>query len=190
MPQNFYPHSGLSRGNPSNQQQPQPQPLVQLDTGTSDAPVLRRSDRIRQQPAPRPGDVYGNSNPTRHQQVDLRTRLPNEEIPEETSAGSPIASVPALTWPPLPPSPNGSDDPWGTAGSMSYQDLEFILPCLCSEGGAPFINYLLVQAVQPDNERDKSLPPAISKIRDWKFCQDILWLPKAQKEEWKKACHE
>src|ERR1700678_2764369 len=61
---------------------------------------------------------------------------------------------------------------------------------LCKEGGAPLINILLAKAIQPGFEMDKSLPPAArTDVRDWQF-QDILRLPKAQMEEWKKACHE
>ena len=59
---------------------------------------------------------------------------------------------------------------------------------MCQEGGAPFINFLLTKAISPDDERDKSLP-ATSRVREWHF-RDILQLPKAQKEEWKAACHE
>ena len=58
---------------------------------------------------------------------------------------------------------------------------------MCQEGGAPFINFLLAKAISPDDERDKSLP-ATSRVREWHF-RDILQLPKAQKEEWKAACH-
>ena len=76
-----------------------------------------------------------------------------------------------------------------SAASLHYQDLELILPHLAHEGGAPLINFLLAKAISPEDEPDKSLPPAISRVREWHY-QDILQLPKAQKEEWKTACHE
>ena len=74
-------------------------------------------------------------------------------------------------------------------GSIRYQGLEPDLRRLAHEGGAPLINFLLAKAIPPVDECDKSLPPAISRIREWHF-QDILQLPRAQKEEWKAACRE
>lgn len=76
-----------------------------------------------------------------------------------------------------------------SAASLHYQDHELDLHHLAQEGGAPLINFLLAKAIQSDNEHDKSLPPATSTVREWQF-RDILQLPKAQKEEWKAACHE
>ena len=129
--------------------------------------------------------------------MDLRTRLPiNEDIPEQSSVDTPArGSTPTWSRPATPP----DDHLFGTppdepsteppAGLISYQDPELILNRLAHEGGAPFINFLLAKAIQPDSERDKSLPPATARVREWQY-QDILQLPKAQKEEWKKACHE
>ena len=170
---NFYPPGGINPNLPwFYQQQPQAFPPVLPEPGPSGSQAPRRSGRTRRQPAPRPGDVYGNRNPTERLRVDLRTQLPNEETPEPSSAESPVA----------PDSAQSDRNTPSAAGLTSYQDLELILPRLAQEGGAPFISYLLAQAIQPDNERDKSLPPAVSKVRDWHF-QDILKLPKAQKEE-------
>ena len=117
--------------------------------------------------------------------MDLRTQLANEGTPVQPSGGSLIASD--------PPSPSGligtpPTDPWN-AGSLRYQDPELILPRLAQEGGAPLISFLLVKAIPSENEEGKTLPPATSEVRSWQY-QDILWLPKVQKEEWKKACHE
>ena len=107
-----------------------------------------------QQPAPQPGDVYRNRNPMQRQQVDLRTQLPNEETPEQSSAESPIA-------------PGSAPSGWDTlpdTGLISYQDHELILSRLAHEGGAPLINFLLAKAIPSENELDKTLPPAISRV--------------------------
>ena len=178
-------------------QQPQAMPPVQPESGPSGSQAPRRSGRTRRQPAPRPGDVYGDSNPTQCQRLDLRTWLPiNEDIPEQSSVDTPArGSTPTWSRPATPPADHlftrlpdsPTDEP--PAGLMSYQDPELILNRLAHEGGAPFINFLLAKAIQPDSERDKSLPPATARVHEWQY-QDILQLPKAQKEEWKKACHE
>jgi len=174
-----------------NQQQNQALPPVLSESGPSTAPQPRRSGRTRRQPAPQPGDVYGGRTPLQRQQLDLRTQLPiNEDTPEQSSADSPVAPGTAPIWPPPPlPSQQPDTPPTGSAGFISYQDLELILPRLAQEGGAPFINFLLAQAIPSDDERDKSLPQATAKVREWHY-RDILQLPKVQKEEWKKACHE
>ena len=179
---NFYPQGGLPP-NPyqvRNQQPAQNPPPVQ--PGMPPVVILRQSGRTRRQPAPRPGDVYGNRNPTQRHQMDLRSQLPNEGTPVQPSGGSPIASDPpspsSILGDPLIDLPT---DPWN-AGALHYQDPELILPRLAQEGGAPLISFLLVKAIPSDNEKDKSLPPATSEVRSWQY-QDILQLPKVQKEE-------
>ena len=57
---------------------------------------------------------------------------------------------------------------------------------MAQEGGAPLINFLLAQAIPP-NECDALL--STQSVRDWSF-QDILRLPIAERKEWKAACHE
>ena len=184
---NFYPSGGNNPSwllPPSYQQPPQVLPPTQPTPGTSKATQPRRSTRVRQQPAPRPGDVYGNSNPKQCHQMDLRTQLPIEGTPVQPSAGNLVALNPA--------SPSDYIDPpidGPSAGSLSYQDPELILHHLAQEGGAPLISFLLAKAIPSDNEEGKTLPLATSEVRSWQY-QDILQLPKAQKEEWKKACHE
>ena len=121
--------------------------------------------------------------------MDLRSQLPNERTPVQPSGGSPIALDPPspssiLGDPPIDP----PTDPWN-AGALCYQDPELILPRLAQEGGAPLISFLLAKAIPSDNEEGKTLPPTTSEVRSWQY-QDILQLPKVQKEEWKKACHE
>ena len=173
----FYPPGGINRDQSwFYQQQSQAMPPVLPESGPSGNTSPRRSGRNRRAPAPQPGDVYGNCTPLQRQQLDLRTQLPiNEDIPEQSSANSPVA-------PGTAPSSGPSTPPDPSAGLLCYQDLELKMLRLAQEGGALFINYLLAQAIQPDDERDKSLPPTISRVRDWHF-QDILKLPKAQKEE-------
>ena len=164
----------------------------------------RRSGRARRQPAPDLNDVYGNRTPAQRHGIDLRTRLPPSggDNPIVPQPGNLVAPGPAPQVDNRKNAPRRPDTPprhfsniekrvsaRPPAVEISYQDLGLTLPRLMQEGGAPFINYLLAQAIQPDDERDKSLPPAVSRVRDWQF-QDILRLPKAQKEEWKKACHE
>ena len=118
--------------------------------------------------------------------MDLRTQLPNEGTLVQPSGGSPITSDP-----PSPSSIIGDlsidspTDPWN-AGSLHYQYPELILPRLAQEGGAPLISFLLVKAIPSDNDKGKTLPPSTSEVRSWQY-QDILRLPKAQKEEWKKV---
>ena len=96
-------------------------------------------------------------------QVYLRTQLPNEETPEQSSAESPVAPDSA---------PSGSNTP-PAAGLISYQDQELILSRLAHEGGVPLINFLLAKAIPSENELDKTLPPTISRVREWQY-QDIL----------------
>ena len=174
---NFYPPGGINPNLPwFYQQQPQAMPPVLPEPGPSGNTLPRRSGRNRRAPAPQPGDVYGNRNPLQRQQLDLRTQLPiNEDIPVQSSANSPVAPGTApSSGPRTPPDPS--------AGLLRYQDLEPTMLRLAHEGGAPFINYLLAQAIQPDNERDKSLPPTVSRVRDWHF-QDILKKKESQSSE-------
>ena len=114
-----------------------------------------------------------------HQQMDLRTQLPNEESPEQSSAESLVA---------LDSAPSDRNT-LPAAGLISYQDQELILSRLAHEGGAPLFFFLLAKAIPSENELDKTLPPTVSRVREWQY-QDILRLPKVQKEEWKTACWE
>ena len=55
---------------------------------------------------------------------------------------------------------------------------------LAQEGGVGLINYLLNQAIPPN----ESLPDP-DNVRNWTY-KDILRMPKAQQELWKQACRE
>ena len=157
-------------------QQPQAVPLVLPEAGPSGSA------------APRPGDIYRNRTPMERQQMDLRTRLP---INEDISVQSSPESEPVALDPPTPTS-SGFNTPETepSVRLLHHQDPELTLSSLVQEGGAPLINFLLAKAIPSVDELDKSFPTAAqTNVRAWQF-QDILQLPKAQKEEWKTACHE
>ena len=132
------PQGGNNQGN-IPYQQPQAMPLVLLEAGPSGSTAPRRSGRTRHQPAPRPGDVYGNRTPMERQQMNLRTRLPNnEDIPVQSS----LENDPIATDPPTPTSSGfNTPDTEPTVRLLRYQDPELTLSSLVQEEGAPLINF-------------------------------------------------
>ena len=121
--------------------------------------------------------------PTSHQQVDLRQGLGNineTEDPAQPRQEDPIAPDA------LPDQQDNTDDIYVSRSFPPRCYSGQKLAKACQEGGAPLINFLLAQAIPP-NERDALL--STQSVRDWSF-QDILHLPIVEREEWKKACHE
>jgi hypothetical protein len=144
--------------------------------------------------------MYQGMTPTERQRMGLRDwgNLMGDN-PGQSQQDSPVAPEPLHEedpedqagpsgWGSPPSPPDDMPDIYRLSPVNSYTGQKSFA-VMCQEGGAPLINFLLAHAIPSESERDKSLPPAVTRIREWQY-QDILQLPKAQKEEWKKACHE
>ncbi|KAF8824317.1 hypothetical protein HHX47_DHR8000004 [Lentinula edodes] len=164
---------------PARDPSPPPQPRNEQPPAQEQ---LRRSGRVRRPPTRLTGDPRSSTKLPTEQQVerpkrDIQRRAPQpgsssaeQERPEPEQVPGPSTEH---------PTPENGEQPSVTPGDEANTLIK-----LCREGGAELIYFLMAKAVPFEGELKSS-----ENVREWTY-KDITRLPKAEREEWLKACQE